>query len=445
MGSVTHNAHCGVSASSSVSSVGRGKSTYPDSSKLLRAGPSTRGCASECSRAVSAAQSSILPFVEEHMRRPPRFQVPPGSINSCDPSSPSCTLDDAHSMSRAYDSRHLFFHPQHYVERSPRDVSSGQRQVSGAAGDTDDGHDRGFVVVPRKRLCNGALSHTDCEAPSMSMTSEAVSVDASGGTTFNAARYAQTARPSHGVFVDGGQCLLSRYRPRESHHCFKATAMTVGRIQMRHVSVKAEAAASQEEDKKLSLEQHLRNVRSLSPEQIEELLESKEFRKAVSTMGEQIESLETAVDGEASVPMPSNDQLKLYFRDNFIPFMFFGFLDNSIMLLCGDFFDTYFGVAFGISTLTAAALGNIVGDCAGIWLTGTVEAVISLMRFQDPGITFEQRRLAKVQTVKTVGMTSGIFCGCVLGMFPLIWPEDWRLYKSRDEFIEEEMSEIPEQ
>lgn len=30
--------------------------------------------------------------------------------------------------------------------------------------------------------------------------------------------------------------------------------------------------------------------------------------------------------------------------------------------------------------------------------------------------------------MKTIAMTSGIFIGCILGMFPLIWPEEYRLW-----------------
>ncbi len=73
---------------------------------------------------------------------------------------------------------------------------------------------------------------------------------------------------------------------------------------------------------------------------------------------------------------PTTNQMQLYFLSNFLPFLGFGFFDNSIMLLCGDFFDSYLGTALGISTLTAAALGNVVGDVSGIWLGGTVEFIV---------------------------------------------------------------------
>lgn len=218
-------------------------------------------------------------------------------------------------------------------------------------------------------------------------------------------------------------------------HVFKAWVASKTQIR----KVKTEAALQEEMLKgtKDLAEEHLKNIRTLNVNQIEELLECKEVRQALAKLGEKMNALDSELVGDKAVPEPTDTQLKLYFRDNFVPFLFFGFLDNSIMLLFGDFFDSYFGVAFGITTLTAAAMGNIVGDCSGIWLTGTVEVLISHMNLKDHGLTFEQRRLTKVQTIKTLGMTCGIFCGCVLGMFPLIWPKEWRLYKSKDESTEE--------
>ena len=40
-----------------------------------------------------------------------------------------------------------------------------------------------------------------------------------------------------------------------------------------------------------------------------------------------------------------------------IPFLGFGFLDNTIMLCAGEYIDVTLGSVLGISTLTAAALG----------------------------------------------------------------------------------------
>jgi hypothetical protein len=64
----------------------------------------------------------------------------------------------------------------------------------------------------------------------------------------------------------------------------------------------------------------------------------------------------------ASVPEgerpPSLQDLRQYALVTSVPFIGFGFFDNAIMLLAGDFFDIHLGVTLGISTLASAALGN---------------------------------------------------------------------------------------
>lgn len=43
------------------------------------------------------------------------------------------------------------------------------------------------------------------------------------------------------------------------------------------------------------------------------------------------------------------------------------------MILAGDMIDTSLGVTLGISTMCAAAIGNIVSDVAGVLLGTVVE------------------------------------------------------------------------
>jgi hypothetical protein len=61
---------------------------------------------------------------------------------------------------------------------------------------------------------------------------------------------------------------------------------------------------------------------------------------------------------------------------------------------------------------------------------GTIEFFVG-KNLQDHQLTSAQMKLTRVQTLKTIAMATGIFTGCVLGMFPLIWPKDWRLYGGR--------------
>ncbi|KAF4710083.1 hypothetical protein FOZ62_006812, partial [Perkinsus olseni] len=84
-------------------------------------------------------------------------------------------------------------------------------------------------------------------------------------------------------------------------------------------------------------------------------------------------------DGKIPVPRPTFWQMRQTFLTAAIPFVGFGFLDNSIMLVAGDFIDAKLGAALGITTLAAAALGNAIGDVSGIWLGSTVEALTHVL------------------------------------------------------------------
>jgi chitinase len=54
------------------------------------------------------------------------------------------------------------------------------------------------------------------------------------------------------------------------------------------------------------------------------------------------------------------------FISNGVPFIAFGFLDNFIMIVAGDFIDETFCVAFSLSTMCAAGFGNTLSDVVGI-------------------------------------------------------------------------------
>ena len=71
--------------------------------------------------------------------------------------------------------------------------------------------------------------------------------------------------------------------------------------------------------------------------------------------------------------MFGQEQLRSLAIQNIVPFIGFGFVDNSIMVLSGDFIDGTIGVALGITTLAAAALGNAFSNSLGMFLHGTIE------------------------------------------------------------------------
>jgi hypothetical protein len=62
-----------------------------------------------------------------------------------------------------------------------------------------------------------------------------------------------------------------------------------------------------------------------------------------------------------------------------LPYVGFGFMDNAIMIIAGDYIDHTFGLAFGVSTMFAAGLGNTVSDVMGVGTSGWVESVAERM------------------------------------------------------------------
>jgi hypothetical protein len=102
------------------------------------------------------------------------------------------------------------------------------------------------------------------------------------------------------------------------------------------------------------------------------------------------------------------------------PFVAFGCLDNSLMLLSGDAIDGMFGERFGLTAMGAAALGGICSGTIGIQVHGVAERAVS--RFvAHPKLTSVQRKQLSVFRASHIGGTLGILCGLTLGMFPLLF------------------------
>eukprot|EP00416_Gambierdiscus_australes_P036516 CAMPEP_0171100796 /NCGR_PEP_ID=MMETSP0766_2-20121228/53169_1 /TAXON_ID=439317 /ORGANISM="Gambierdiscus australes, Strain CAWD 149" /LENGTH=248 /DNA_ID=CAMNT_0011560683 /DNA_START=34 /DNA_END=780 /DNA_ORIENTATION=+ len=135
---------------------------------------------------------------------------------------------------------------------------------------------------------------------------------------------------------------------------------------------------------------------------------------------------------ENETPEPTFWQLKTYCKHNLIPFIGFGFFDNAIMILAGDFIDAKLGIAFGFTTMAAAAVGNTISDIIGLWVSGFVEAAAAQLGLPDHGLTNAQRRIPKVRLVKNTSMVVGLVIGCIIGMFPLIYPDEYRVWPARE-------------
>lgn len=121
---------------------------------------------------------------------------------------------------------------------------------------------------------------------------------------------------------------------------------------------------------------------------------------------------------------PSAAQIRYILLHNAIPFVGFGFLDNAIMIAAGTQIEVSIGVTLGISTMAAAALGNLVSDLAGLGLAGYVEALASKLGLQGPDLTPKQADMWQTRVSSHLGKAIGVFIGCILGMFPLLFLSD---------------------
>jgi len=122
-----------------------------------------------------------------------------------------------------------------------------------------------------------------------------------------------------------------------------------------------------------------------------------------------------SVGSTPAVEPPTGRQLLLHARLAAVPMIGFGFMDNLIMIQAGEYIDSTFGVALGLSTLTAAACGNIVSDTSGTLFGGIVDAAVASLRLERPGLTETQARLRRTKFAGTGGAMAGVILGCILG------------------------------
>ncbi|XP_072909088.1 transmembrane protein 65 isoform X1 [Hemitrygon akajei] len=137
-------------------------------------------------------------------------------------------------------------------------------------------------------------------------------------------------------------------------------------------------------------------------------------------------------EGEMQVSPPSSAQQRYVFLHSAIPFIGFGFLDNAIMIVAGTQIELSMGVIFGISTMAAAALGNLVSDVAGLGLAGYVEALASRLGLPSPDLNPKQADMWQTRLSSQLGKVIGVTIGCLLGMFPLLF------FKTEDEEVQQE-------
>ena len=107
-----------------------------------------------------------------------------------------------------------------------------------------------------------------------------------------------------------------------------------------------------------------------------------------------------------------------------MPFIGFGFLDNFIMIVAGEYIDIHIGATLSISTMAAAALGNTVSDVFGIGSAWYVEHWSAKLGIHAPPLTLEQMQLTSCRITANAGRALGVMFGCIIGMIPLLFIEN---------------------
>ncbi|CAJ1353452.1 unnamed protein product [Effrenium voratum] len=136
---------------------------------------------------------------------------------------------------------------------------------------------------------------------------------------------------------------------------------------------------------------------------------------------------------------PSTKQLLQLLFFIAVPFFGFGFADNAIMIVCGDFIDAQFGVMFGLTTMASAGLGNWVSDTIGLGLGDVIERSAQRVGLSNGGLSPAQERMQIAKLTTLGGKLIGISLGCFAGMLPLLFlkpvkveiaKEDLEVYES---------------
>jgi hypothetical protein len=129
----------------------------------------------------------------------------------------------------------------------------------------------------------------------------------------------------------------------------------------------------------------------------------------------------TAEEEHISITCPTFSQLRQVFIHQSLPFVGFGFLDNLIMIIAGDYIDATIGVTLGISTMAAAGLGNALSDVAGIGSAYYVEQFAAKIGVKTPKLSLVQLQMPRTRWSIQLGRAFGVAIGCVIGMFPLLF------------------------
>jgi len=121
------------------------------------------------------------------------------------------------------------------------------------------------------------------------------------------------------------------------------------------------------------------------------------------------------------IETPTREQLRNHFVMSMVPMIGFGFMDNTIMIQAGNAIDCTLGVTLGMSTLSAAAVGQIVSGGGSVLFGGTLESMFRAAGLPSAGFSSAQRALPAVQKVGMLGNFVGVVIGCTLGLVNLLF------------------------
>uniref|UniRef100_A0A1B0CS59 Uncharacterized protein n=1 Tax=Lutzomyia longipalpis TaxID=7200 RepID=A0A1B0CS59_LUTLO len=118
---------------------------------------------------------------------------------------------------------------------------------------------------------------------------------------------------------------------------------------------------------------------------------------------------------------PTNSQKLQLIVINGLPFIGFGFLDNFMMIVCGDYIEQTLGGYMCLSTMAAAGLGNTISDVVGLGSAVYVERMCESIGFKVPPLSKFQLEMKESRRSASFGRILGITIGCLIGMVPLLF------------------------